>query len=147
MLKRIHPAAGALALATIAGFWSATIWAETLGTTAQLVAVKQAILLGLWVLIPALALTGLSGTRIVRNPRLPLVRTKMRRMQAAAAQGLLVLVPCAILLARWSAAGRFGPAFAALQGLELLAGATNLTLLGLNFRDGLRLSGRLRRPA
>jgi len=29
------------------------------------------------------------------------------------------------------------------QVIELIAGATNLTLMGLNVRDGLRLSGRL----
>jgi len=31
------------------------------------------------------------------------------------------------------------------QALELLAGAVNLALMGLNFRDGLRLSNRWRR--
>jgi hypothetical protein len=30
------------------------------------------------------------------------------------------------------------------QSLELIAGATNLTLMGLNARDGLRMAGRLR---
>jgi hypothetical protein len=34
--------------------------------------------------------------------------------------------------------------FHVVQALELLAGATNSTLMGLNGRDGLRLSGRLR---
>ena len=31
-----------------------------------------------------------------------------------------------------------------LQALELAAGAANLSLMGLNIRDGLKLSGRLR---
>jgi len=31
------------------------------------------------------------------------------------------------------------------QALELAAGAVNITLLGLNMRDGLRMKGRLRR--
>jgi hypothetical protein len=30
------------------------------------------------------------------------------------------------------------------QAIELLAGATNLMLMGLNVRDGLRTAGRLR---
>jgi hypothetical protein len=30
------------------------------------------------------------------------------------------------------------------QALELAAGATNITLLGLNMRDGLTMKGRLR---
>ena len=31
-----------------------------------------------------------------------------------------------------------------MQAIELVAGAVNLTLMGLNVRDGLRMSGRLR---
>ena len=48
------------------------------------------------------------------------------------------------MLNRWAAAANFGTGFYALQALELLAGAVNLTLLGLNLRDGLRMAGRLR---
>jgi hypothetical protein len=33
------------------------------------------------------------------------------------------------------------------QALELVAGATNIALLGLNMRDGLRMKGLPRRPA
>ena len=33
--------------------------------------------------------------------------------------------------------------FTRIQGLELIAGATNLALMGLNIRDGLRLTGRI----
>lgn len=147
MLKRLHAAAGTLAFAIILTFWSSTILTETFGSTEQVVALKQTILLGLWVLVPSLATAGITGQRLVRNPRLPLIRAKLRRMQFAAGLGIGVLVPAAILLARWSAAGDFGAAFFTLQALELAAGATNLTLLGLNIRDGLRLSGRLRRRA
>jgi hypothetical protein len=67
-------------------------------------------------------------------------------MPFIAANGLLVLVPCAIVLNRWAAAGSFDTAFYAVQAIELLAGALNLALMGLNARDGLRLAGRLRRP-
>lgn len=68
---------------------------------------------------------------------------KGRRMKAVAANGLLVLLPSAWSLASWANAGRFDGAFYALQGAELLAGAINVTLLVLNLRDGLRLTGRL----
>jgi hypothetical protein len=55
-----------------------------------------------------------------------------------------VLVPCAIILDRWAAAGAFDASFYAVQAIELVAGAVNLTLMGLNVRDGLRMTGRLR---
>ena len=57
---------------------------------------------------------------------------------------MLVLVPCAIVLDRWAAAGAFGTAFNVVQGVELVAGSANLVLMGLNVRDGLRMAGRLR---
>jgi len=65
-------------------------------------------------------------------------------MPFIAANGLLVLVPCAIFLNRLASAGTFDATFYFVQALELLAGATNLTLMGMNLRDGLRLAGRLR---
>ena len=69
---------------------------------------------------------------------------KKRRMPVIVVLGALVLLPCALVLAQWSAAGRYDGAFYALQALELLAGAVNLTLMSLNARDGLRLVGKLR---
>jgi hypothetical protein len=45
-----------------------------------------------------------------------------------------------------AAAGTFNTTFYIVQALELLAGATNLVLMGLNIRDGFKLSGRFRAP-
>ena len=65
-------------------------------------------------------------------------------MPFIAANGLLVLVPCAIALNRWAAAGTFDSTFYIVQAIELIAGAINFVLMGLNVRDGLRMAGRLR---
>ena len=56
-----------------------------------------------------------------------------------------ILIPCALFLASKARAGQFDAAFYTVQSLELVARATNITLLGLNLRDGLRLTGRLRK--
>ena len=61
--------------------------------------------------------------------------------------GVCVLVPCALFLAWKARAGAFDAPFVAVQALELAAGFANLVLIGLNMRDGLRLSGRLGRGA
>ena len=45
------------------------------------------------------------------------------------------------------AAASFDAAFYTVQAIELLAGAANITFLGLNMRDGLKMKGRLRRKA
>jgi hypothetical protein len=66
------------------------------------------------------------------------------RMRFIAANGLLVLVPCAIVLNQWAAAGSLDTTFYVVQAIELVAGASNLALMGLNARDGLRMAGRLR---
>ncbi|MDF1486565.1 hypothetical protein PY257_15490, partial [Ramlibacter sp. H39-3-26] len=57
-----------------------------------------------------------------------------------------ILIPSALYLASKARAGEFDSVFYAVQALELVAGAVNITLLGLNMRDGLRMKGRLRRP-
>jgi hypothetical protein len=99
---------------------------------------------GLFVLVPAIAATGGSGFVLSRGWQSPVVVRKKRRMRLIAANGLLILVPAAIVLHRLAAAGAFDTRFYVVQAVELLGGGTNLTLMGLNVRDGLRLSGRLR---
>ncbi len=64
-------------------------------------------------------------------------------MPFIAANGLLILVPCAIALDRWAAAGSFDTTFCVVQVVELVAGATNFVLMGTNVRDGLRMAGRM----
>ena len=70
------------------------------------------------------------------------VPAKRRRMPFIAANGLFILLPCAFFLYHRAAAGQFDAVFYAVQALELLAGATNLLLLGLSMRDGFAI----RRP-
>ena len=66
-------------------------------------------------------------------------------MPFIAANGILILMPSALFLAHKARAAEFDNAFLAVQTLELVAGAINIALLALNFRDGVRLTGRLRR--
>ncbi|MGD9862172.1 MAG: hypothetical protein AB7S99_03065 [Pseudodonghicola sp.] len=144
MLIKIHAAAGALALLIITGFWSATALSELFGSPGQIAAAKTAILYGMALLIPLLATAGATGARLGRGLKLPQVAAKMRRMKIVAANGLGILLPSAVFLALRAQAGQFDTAFALVQGLELLAGATNIALLALNLRDGARLSNRRR---
>ena len=142
MLRRVHLAAALLATATIFAFWSATIMAEAFGTTAAVIAVKQSILWGMLVLVPAIATTGATGFWMGRKWRNPLVAAKRRRMPFIAANGVLVLVPSALFLADRADAGSLDAWFYLVQAIELAAGSVNLTLMGLNLRDGLRLRAR-----
>ena len=141
----IHPVAGSLALLTIATFWLSTVISELSGSRDLVVAVKSAIPWGLLVLVPALAATGGSGLALSQGVRSGAVGRKLRRMPFIAANGLLVLLPSALFLAARAKAGAFDAPFYAVQAVELIAGPINLFLLGLNMRDGFRMSGRLAR--
>lgn len=146
MIRKAHPVAGAIATLTIATFWLSTVASELFGSREAIVAVKSAIPWGFLILIPALAAAGGSGFKLTGGRRAGLTEVKAKRMQLIAANGLLVLIPSALFLASKASAGAFDTSFYAVQALELLAGATNLTLLGFNMRDGLRLTGKLSRP-
>ena len=144
-LSRVHASAAPVATLMIALFFSSTVVVEATGDHRAIAWVKSRIVApALFVLVPAL--TGGSGFMLSRGWRSPLVARKKRRMPVIAANGLLILVPAAVVLDQWAAAGAFDARFYVVQAVELLAGGTNLTLMGLNMRDGLRLSGRLRPP-
>jgi hypothetical protein len=144
--RMVHAAAGTVAMLCIAGFLGSTVWVELVGGPEQIAAVKRSIVLGLALLVPAMMVVGLSGSRLAGESRARPVVVKQRRMRFIALNGLLVLVPAALILDRLAAAGAFGAAFYAVQAAELVAGPINLVLLGLNFRDGLRMSGRMGGP-
>ena len=145
MLRTFHLLAGLLATLTIATFFSATLLVELFGAQAAVASLKHLIVFpGLFVLVPAIAATGGTGFALSKTRQGHLVQAKMKRMPFIAANGLLVLLPAAILLDRWASQGAFDNWFYLVQAVELLAGATNLTLMGLNIRDGLKLTGRFR---
>jgi len=147
MTKLIHPVAGTIALLTILTFWLSTALSELFASEATVMAVKTAIPWGFLLLVPALAAAGGSGLALSGGRRAGVVGAKLRRMPVIAANGILVLVPSALFLAAKAQAAEFDTTFYAVQALELIAGATNIALLGLNMRDGFKLSGRLNRQS
>lgn len=147
MKRTIHLFAAIVATATIAVFFLSTVIVELFGSYAAVARVKSLIVTpGLWVLVPAIAVTGASGFSLARGRRGRLVERKKTRMPFIAANGILVLLPSAIYLDVLASRGEFEATFYVVQGIELIAGAVNLGLMALNARDGLRLSGRLSAP-
>lgn len=145
MTKVIHPVAGVLAILTIATFWLSTALTELFASQAVVIVVKTAIPWGFLLLIPALAAAGGSGFALAKGRRGGLIGAKIKRMPLIAANGILILIPSALFLASKARAAEFDTIFYAVQALELVAGAVNIMLLGLNIRDGLKMKGRLRR--
>lgn len=144
MIRVIHPVAGAVALFTILTFWVSTVISELFGSEAAVIAVKTSVPWGFFLLVPALAAAGGSGFAMAGGRRAGLVAAKARRMPIIAANGILILIPAALYLAHKAGQAEFDGMFYAVQVLELAAGATNIALLGLNMRDGLKMKGRPR---
>jgi hypothetical protein len=138
ILVRVHLAAAVGAVAVVVTFLVSSAVTELIGTAGTVHALRHGIVLGLPLLIACLATAALTGRRLGGRSRAPVVRRKRRRMQVIAATGLVVLVPCAVLLNY--------QAMPALEITELAAGGLNLALLVLNFRDG-RALARRRGPA
>lgn len=142
MKTRIHAIAGAIGFLMILLFWTSTIVSELFGSYEAIASVKGWILSGMFILIPAMVVVGGSGMSLGSGRTDELVSAKQKRMPIIAANGLLILLPMAFILEGKASAGTFDMLFYVLQGVELIAGATNLTLMGLNMRDGLKLTGR-----
>lgn len=149
MKTRIHAFAGSIALLCILCFWLSTLITELWFSQTEITAVKGYIVYGMWILIPALIITGGSGFALSKSPAgwrtgQFIIRRKKQRMPLIALNGLLVLLPSALYLHLKASAGEFDSLFTVIQGLELTAGMINLALLSINFHDGLRLTGKFK---
>jgi hypothetical protein len=145
--SRVHLAAGIVsALATILCFSSSAVSAY-LGRHPAVANLRGATLtLESFLVIPAIALTAACGFVLSRRrQRDPAVIRKKRRTSITLANTLLILLLIAVLLERWVSVGAFHAGFRFAQAIELLVGGVNVILMGLNFRDGLLLAGRLER--
>ncbi|USG62571.1 hypothetical protein NBZ79_06230 [Sneathiella marina] len=140
MKTKIHATAGIIGFLIIGIFWTSTVLSELFGSYEDIASVKTAILQGMFILIPALMIAGGSGMVMgQRRTDIPAV-SKKKRMPFIVANGLLVLVPAAIYLQSKASVGDFDGIFYTIQGVELVAGAANFILMGLNIRDGLAMT-------
>src|SRR5690606_1816222 len=100
MLRKLHLTAAVLATLLIATFFASTVLVELFAAHAAVTRVKQLIATpGLWLLVPAIALTGATGFRLARGRGGRLVALELKRMPFIAGNGVLVLVPSALVLA------------------------------------------------
>lgn len=145
MKKTIHRAAGLTAFVLVLAFFLSTIAVELVGGPGAVAVVKRSILYGLVLLVPAMAAVGGTGMGLAGTNPEGRVGTKKRRMPVIALNGVVVLIPSAVVLDRLASAAFAagvdpGPAFYAVQAVELAAGAVNFTLMAMNIRDGLAVS-------
>lgn len=146
ILRRLHIGASIAAFTLIFLFLVSSLWVEFSGGPQQIAFLKQRIAYALLLLVPAIALAGITGFSMAGKPPKGVAAAKALRMKLIAANGLLLLVPMALFLACYSSSLILDNVFWTVQSLEYLAGFTNIVLIGLNFRDGLKMTrGRRRR--
>lgn len=143
IIKTAHPIAGAVALLTILTFWSATVFSKYLGDPEMIVQVKTMILYGMILLVPAMAVLGGTGFKLGGKSTYPLIVSKRKKMPIIALNGLIILVPSAVILQQMAVSGKFGTLYLIIQSIELIAGALNIILLGIAFRQGLKFTKRI----
>jgi len=144
-LRNIHKTAAILALVLITSFLTSTIIADLFATPQQIAHVKSTILMFIPGLILAMMVTGISAKKLYPGVMKGALKIKETRMKIAAINGVIVLLPAAIVLARWSALGQFDGLYWTVQILEIIAGMINLTMIGLNIRDGIRLGAKAKK--
>ena len=143
MKTKVHALAGLMSFLCIAGFWGSTLVSELFLGHPAVAAVKEGIVQALVLFVPLMIATAGTGFVLGRTGTHPRIIAKRRRMPFIALNGLLVMIPSALFLNGKAGAGAFDHWFYGVQLLELLAGAANLFLMGLNIHDGMRVSGRL----
>lgn len=135
----IHALAGTTAMTLIFVFWTSSLFSEIALNYASVALVKKYIVYGLFLLVPCLAITGGSGIALSQPGAKGLVAKKKKRMAFIATNGLLFMVPAALFLNFKAGRGEFDTLFYSVQLVELFVGLAQLTLLGLNFKDGMRM--------
>ncbi|MGF1695394.1 hypothetical protein L4C54_06970 [Vibrio lamellibrachiae] len=138
----IHRIAAMLAFLMIFSFFTSTVVVELFGDHQDVYQVKTVISYAIWLLIPMMAITGFTGAKMGGKSSYPPILAKKKRMPFIAINGLLILTPCAFYLQYLAEQSQFNDIFYVVQGLELMAGMINLTLMSLNIRDGLAMSKR-----
>jgi len=143
MTSKIHKTASLIATVCIATFFTSTLLVEVFGSEDMVAFVKSLIVMpGIFILIPAMAITGATGFVLAKERKGRVVEAKRKRMPIIALIGMFILLPAAIYLNSWAAEGMFDTKFYILQAIELVAGAINLTLMIKSMKDGKKLAGK-----
>ncbi len=146
MKSVLHAIFGSGAMLTIFLFWTSTLVSEIFLSDESILFVKRNIVnYGLVLLVFLMAGVGSSGFSLGRGRNGKLVEGKKKRMPIIALNGILIMIPSALFLNFKASTNEFDTWFYVVQAIELLVGLVQLSLLGLSFRDGLKLAGKIRR--
>ncbi|EAQ67223.1 hypothetical protein MED121_14889 [Marinomonas sp. MED121] len=135
----VHKTSALICFILIACFFSSSLLFDMFGNQESVLIVKNGIFYSIWLLIPLMAITGMTGVKMAPKVTSGPIGAKKKRMPLVALNGLLILLPAAYFLRELALNGEFNSLYYAIQTLELFAGFINLTLMSLNIRDAMAL--------
>lgn len=136
----IHRFAAISALLLIMTFFTSTVIVELFASNAAILLVKTYILYGIAIMVPMMAVAGITGAKMAPKVKKGPIASKKKRMPFIALNGLVILLPSAIYLQHLASIGQFDSTFYIFQTIELLAGFCNICLMLLNVRDGRKIT-------
>ena len=137
----IHRLTAMISMLCVTVFLISTVGSELTGEVSLIISVKSKIVFpGLLILVPAMMVTGFTGFLLSQKRKGRYISNKMKRMPFIVINGLFLLVPLAFVLNQWAEEGKLDSCFYFLQMIEISAGLINLYLMGLNMRDGRRMT-------
>lgn len=143
-LVKTHLIAATATAMTIISYFTSTAIVELTGNKEKIILLKSIIFYSLPILIVSMPTLVVTGNRLAGNSTHPDIISKKSRMKWIAINGL-TLIALASILFSLAVDNAIDRRFYFFQAAELALGLTNIALIGINFRTGLKLSGRLPR--
>ncbi|SNZ01176.1 hypothetical protein [Flagellimonas pacifica] len=142
-LLALHIAATIIGTITISTFFILSLRAELVADKMQIKAVKTGILYALPILVIAMPSLAISGKKLAGKSKHPIILKKLKRMKLVMINGI-ILISLVIFLYYRAIYKSIDNIFLYAQIAELIFGLSNLTLIGINIKSGLQLSGKLK---
>lgn len=139
----VHLIATIVAVLTITTFFSISLFAEIKGDEEVIKRVKAFILYALPVMILAMPALKITGDKLAGKSKSPLIVAKAKRMKFVMVNGVM-LISLAIFLYYRSHYQEIDSIFLVAQIAEFGFGLFNLSLIFMNARAGMQLSGKLK---
>lgn len=129
---------------TIVTFFSLSLVAELRGDVQLIKNVKAFILYALPVMVVAMPMLKITGDKLAGKSTNPIILAKKKRMKLMIINGIC-LITLAVFLYYRSHFHTIDNVFFIAQLAEFVFGLGNLTLIFLNAKNGMQLSGKLKR--
>ena len=139
----IHLIATIGAVLTISTFFTISMIAEIRGDEDYIRSVKAFILYALPVMILAMPTLKITGDRLAAKSINSLISAKAKRMKLVMVNGM-ILISLAVFLYYRSHYQQIDNIFLTAQIAEFIFGLLNLTLIFINAKTGMQLSGKLK---